>query len=71
MMKLSPDGRHIAAIQPINGRPQVVIYDFGDPAGVKTYAFTVNDAFADNVVWASNDRVVCLYEGRLDSALET
>lgn len=60
-MELSPDGRHIAAVQAIDGRPQVVIYDFGSDDNVKRYAFKVDDGIAHGVVWSGNSRVICLY----------
>lgn len=66
-MELSPDGRHIAAVQAIDGRPQVVIYDFGSDDSVKSYAFKVGDGMAHGVAWSGNSHVVCLYHetGRL------
>lgn len=60
-MRLSPDGKHIAAIQSVDGRPQVIIYDFSAAAGVKTYAFTIGDAVAEQIFWVNNDRLISIY----------
>jgi dipeptidyl aminopeptidase/acylaminoacyl peptidase len=60
-MRLSPDKRHIAVIQPINGRPQVVIFAF-KASGVKQYAFAVSDGLARAVRWSGNDRLVATFQ---------
>jgi dipeptidyl aminopeptidase/acylaminoacyl peptidase len=60
-MRLSPDGHHIGAIQPVDGRPQVIIYEFTS-TGVKRYGFSVADAIAESVRWHSNDKLIAIYQ---------
>lgn len=59
-LHLSPDGKHIAAIQPYHGRPQAVTFEF-TPAGVQRSVLEIPDAVARDVVWAGNDRLVAVY----------
>lgn len=60
-MSISPDGHRIAAVQPIDGRPQVVIFAFTS-AGVKQYAFKVADAIARRARWVGNEHLVAVYQ---------
>ncbi|HEX3944504.1 MAG TPA: S9 family peptidase [Rhizomicrobium sp.] len=69
-MRLSADGHHIAAIQPISGRPQVTIFSFGS-SGVRQYAFTVQDGIARSVRWAGNGRLVAVYQENTKTRSDT
>ena len=62
-VRLSPDGKHIAAIQSYHGRPAVVIYEVGAPPGTVP-AFLIDDMhYIVDVYWASNERLlVTVYE---------
>lgn len=55
---LSPDGRHFAAIEPINGRPGVAIYQVGAPAGARPVMIPVDDWLVYRVRWVSNERLM-------------
>jgi dipeptidyl aminopeptidase/acylaminoacyl peptidase len=55
---LSPDGHHLAIIQPVHGRPTVVIYELPVQAG-KTPAILASDQWVvTRILWAKNDRLI-------------
>jgi dipeptidyl aminopeptidase/acylaminoacyl peptidase len=55
--RLSPDGTHFAAIQPLDGRPAVAIYQMHSGAAKPAvYGDTVGTIF--EIGWAKNDRLV-------------
>jgi dipeptidyl aminopeptidase/acylaminoacyl peptidase len=57
---ISPDGKHLAAIEPVNGKPAIFVFDLDAPtAPPKGYA--APDALPVGLQWSSNDRVVGLY----------
>jgi len=54
---LSPDGKHLAAIEPVNGHPDILVFEVGNPAA-KPQAFTGVNWFPIDVKWVNNDRVM-------------
>ena len=56
--KISPDGKHFAAIQAVNGRPAAVIYEVGAPPGTKPTILPASDAVVESIDWVKNDRLV-------------
>jgi dipeptidyl aminopeptidase/acylaminoacyl peptidase len=55
---LSPDGQYFSAIEPVNGRPTVVVFKLGDP-NTKPIIFADPGTFAVDSRWVNNDRLVC------------
>ncbi|HKD21283.1 MAG TPA: S9 family peptidase [Rhizomicrobium sp.] len=53
---ISPDGKHIAAIQEYQGRPVVVIYEVGAPK-IQPAVVTSDDMIVDGIEWVKNDRL--------------
>ncbi len=64
MMRLSPDGHHIAAIQNIDGKPEVMIYAF-TPTGVTSHEFGVADGLVNDIAWAGNDHLIVICHANL------
>jgi dipeptidyl aminopeptidase/acylaminoacyl peptidase len=62
--KLSPDGKHLAVVQPLNGRDDVAIYDL-TKTGSPPHMVALETAHAENVVWANNQRVLCIFRANL------
>ena len=56
--KLSPDGKHIAMIQPLDGRPAVVIYTVGAPPGTRPAGVKDSSGVIQSAEWANNDRLL-------------
>jgi len=54
---ISPDGKHIATIQPFNGNPIARIFTL-DPPGTPAVNMPIGDGFIKDVMWASNDRLL-------------
>jgi dipeptidyl aminopeptidase/acylaminoacyl peptidase len=54
---ISPDGKHVATIQPYNGRPVARIFTL-DPPGTPPVTMPMEDGFIKSVQWASNDRLL-------------
>jgi dipeptidyl aminopeptidase/acylaminoacyl peptidase len=61
---LSPDGKRLAIIKPVNGRDKVVFIDLTKP-GAAPYIVGMEGAVAGEVYWKSNDRAVCLFHANL------
>jgi dipeptidyl aminopeptidase/acylaminoacyl peptidase len=58
--KISPDGKHLAIIHPMNGRPIVSVFQLDSPTAVpKNVEYA--DAVAEDIFWADNNRVVSLF----------
>lgn len=55
--RISPDGKHLAVIQPRDGKPVVFIYTVGAPAGTKPIAYGSGDGIVRELRWLSNDRL--------------
>jgi len=58
-MQISPDGKYVAVIQPIDGRPVVTIYDLTAP-GAKLHSVGLQEASAEEVSW-KGDRLICIF----------
>jgi dipeptidyl aminopeptidase/acylaminoacyl peptidase len=56
--KLAPDGKHFAALQSLNGKPAVLIYEVNAPKGSKPVVVPSTDAVVDAFDWANSDRLV-------------
>ncbi len=55
---LSPDGKHLALIQNLHGRPAVVIYTLDAPRGSTPKIVADPDALIVDASWAKNDRLL-------------
>ncbi len=55
--KLSPDAKHLAVIQPQNGKPIALIYTVGAPAGTKPVAYGSPDGVVRTIRWVNNDKL--------------
>jgi dipeptidyl aminopeptidase/acylaminoacyl peptidase len=55
---LSPDGKYVAVLQAIGGRPVLVIYTVGAAPDAKPVIRTIPDWIFGDISWAKNDRVV-------------
>jgi len=62
--RLSPDGKHLAVVQPLNGRDDVAIYDL-TKTGAPPHTVALETAHAENVVWANNQRLLCVFRANL------
>jgi len=65
---LSPDGTHFSAIEPVNGRPAVLVFQLHPPPGTQPqiYALPDGDAYASK--WISSDRLLCsFYQNKFHS----
>ena len=58
---LSPDGTHFSAIEPVNGREAVLVFEIHPGPASKPMVFAVPDATATNSRWVSNDRLICYF----------
>jgi dienelactone hydrolase len=58
--KISPDGKHLAIIHPVNGRPIATVFELDSPnATPKNAGFP--DAIAEDIIWANNNRLICIF----------
>jgi dipeptidyl aminopeptidase/acylaminoacyl peptidase len=55
---LTPDGKHFAALQSMNGKPVILIYQTDAPPSTKPIAIPTSDWIAEQLVWANNDRLI-------------
>lgn len=55
---LSPDGKHFAAIQSLNGKPTVAIYTVGAPPGTLPNVVPTEDGFIEDIAWVKNNRLI-------------
>jgi acetyl esterase/lipase len=62
--RLSPDGKHLATIQPVGGRDIAAIYDLTS-ASAPPRMVTLESAVASNVYWPNNDRLICVFKANL------
>ncbi|HEY2068198.1 MAG TPA: S9 family peptidase [Rhizomicrobium sp.] len=58
---LSPDGKHFSAIEPLNGRPTVVVFALDAPT--QPVIFGDPESFAEDSIWVNNDRLICIVYG--------
>jgi dipeptidyl aminopeptidase/acylaminoacyl peptidase len=70
--RLSPDGKHIAMIQPIEGRPAVAIYTVGAPPGTPPAGVRDSTGVIDRIEWANDDRllVIASIAGKMNGVAE-
>lgn len=54
--QLSPDGKHFAGIQSLDGKPAAVIYTIGQPGPPQVFASS--NWIVSHVTWAKNDRLI-------------
>jgi dienelactone hydrolase len=65
---LSPDGTHFSAIEPVNGRPAVLVFEVHPKPGTPPLIYSLPDSIAYDSVWVNNDRLVCdYYENKYNS----
>jgi len=62
--RLSPDGKHLAVIQPIKGRSGVMIYDLSSPSA-QLHAVALDQAVAEDIFWKTDDRLICIFVAHL------
>ncbi|HEX3673854.1 MAG TPA: alpha/beta fold hydrolase [Rhizomicrobium sp.] len=60
---LSPDGKYFSAIEPLNGRPTVVVFALDEPT--KPIIFSDPETFAEDSTWVNNDRLICIVYGNI------
>ena len=65
LARLSPDGKHLAIIKPINGREKVVFVDLSKPDAAP-YVVGMEGGLASDVYWKSNDRAICIFHANLN-----
>ncbi len=58
---LSPDGTHFSAIEPVGGRPAVLVFQLHPPPGAKPLVFALPEGNADGSYWVNNDRLICFF----------
>jgi dipeptidyl aminopeptidase/acylaminoacyl peptidase len=58
--QLSPDGKHFAALQALDGKPAAVIYQVNAPAGTTPQVFASQEWPIVGITWVKNDRVIVL-----------
>lgn len=63
--QLSPDGKHLAIIKPVNGVEKVVFVDLTKP-DTKPYVVGMQGGLAGEVYWKSNDRAICVFHANLN-----
>jgi dipeptidyl aminopeptidase/acylaminoacyl peptidase len=62
--QISPDGKHLAIIKPVDGHEKVVFIDLTNP-GAKPYIVGMDGGVAGEVFWKSNDRAICVFHATL------
>ncbi|MGH6889254.1 MAG: alpha/beta hydrolase family protein [Rhizomicrobium sp.] len=62
--QLSPDGKHLAIIRPLDGREKVVFIDLSK-RNAAPYIVGMEGGLADQVYWKSNDRAICVFHATL------
>jgi dipeptidyl aminopeptidase/acylaminoacyl peptidase len=60
-VRLSPDGTHFSAVEPVNGRPAVLVFQIHPPAGARPLVYALKDGDADGSYWVNNDRLICFF----------
>ncbi|HEY2007948.1 MAG TPA: alpha/beta fold hydrolase, partial [Rhizomicrobium sp.] len=59
---LSPDGKHLSAIEPLNGHPTIMVFEVGAAPGTQPIAFTGENWVPRDTMWVNNDRLVGILE---------
>ena len=62
--RLSPDGRYVALVKPIDGRMKFVFLDL-TKTDAKPYVVGTQDGQAENVLWKSGDHAICIFHANL------
>src|SRR3954471_19106757 len=62
--RLSPDGKHLAVIRPVDGREKIAIYDL-TKKDASPYIVGMDGALAADMVWKGNDRVIGIFHANL------
>jgi dienelactone hydrolase len=65
---ISPDGKHLATVEPVDGRPVVLVYDVDPKPGSKPVGFDEPGGTPVGVYWANDDRLICLYNAVVNQA---
>ena len=65
MAKLSPDGRRLAVIRPINGFEQVMFLDLTTPNSTP-YVVGQTGAVADQVIWKDATHAICFFRSAVE-----
>lgn len=63
MPSLSPDGKHLATIQPIDGRPSVFTWTLGAPKGTLPRIGRDDKNYVASIRWANSDRLLVTLNG--------
>lgn len=63
--QLSPDGKHLAIIKPVDGVEKVVFVDLTKP-DAKPYIVGMQGGLAGEVWWKSGDRAICVFHANLN-----
>src|SRR5215469_58706 len=63
--QLSPDGKHLAIVKPVDGTEKVVFIDLTKP-DAKPYIVGMQGGLAGEVYWKSNDRAICVFHANLN-----
>jgi dienelactone hydrolase len=64
LARLSPDGKHLAVVKPVDGREKVVFIDLTKPNSTP-YIVGMQGGLASDVYWKSNDRAICIFHANL------
>jgi dienelactone hydrolase len=62
--RISPDGRYLAIVQPINGHNSVVVYDLSQ-TGTQPQPIAMNGAIVGRVAWKSDDTIVVQFHANV------
>ncbi|HTQ13543.1 MAG TPA: S9 family peptidase [Rhizomicrobium sp.] len=65
---ISPDGKHLATVEPVDGRPVVLVYDVDPKPGAKPVGFDEPGGTPVGIYWANDDRLICLYNAVVNQA---
>lgn len=64
LARLSPDGKRLAVIKPVDGHQKVVFYELTKTAGAP-YAVGMEGGIADSVYWKGNNLALCVFHANL------
>ena len=62
--RLSPDGKHLAVVKPVDGREKVVFIDLTKPDS-QPYIVGMEGGIAGDVFWKTSDRAICIFHANL------
>ncbi|MBV8978873.1 MAG: S9 family peptidase [Alphaproteobacteria bacterium] len=55
---LNADGTYFSALEPVNGRNAVLVFQLHPPPGAKPQVYALKDADANGSMWVNNDRII-------------